>query len=74
MREARAGEKQDEQGEQRLVGPAAVLSPVIEKEQSRRDHEERDGNDRVGESMQQVEPRRSPLGIEWQGPLWRRGR
>ena len=51
MCEPGAGEEQDEQGKQRLVGAAAVLSPVIEKEQSRRDYEERDGNDRVGESM-----------------------
>ena len=57
MSHPRAREEQDEEGEKCLVVPAAILSAVVEIKQRRRDEEQRSGNDAVGKSVQQIEPR-----------------
>src|SRR6516162_129204 len=63
MSKAGRSKEQDEQYEERPVGSAVLTPAKINNDESRRDDEQVCGNDRVGGSMNQIEPRTQHLGV-----------
>src|SRR6516165_5043870 len=63
MSKAGRSKEQDEQYEERPVGSAVLTPTKINNDESRRDDEQGCGNDRVGGSMNQIEPRTQHLGV-----------
>ena len=57
MRKPGGREEQNEECEKGLIGAAPLIPAVKDEEERRRDNEQRNSDDTVGDGVNQVEPR-----------------